>query len=446
MVAEASPRLRAAFDWLQQRVHASVGGRRVFASLVGEETDYVRFGRSRIRQAGHLVRARVELVLADDDRQCGAVFTMSGVSHEDGLRFDAVLAELSTTLARLEPDPLMAFDDGPCRLEQVHAESTLDAQAMCATIVAASGDDDLVGLLSAGARVRALASSSGHACYHERRDFVFDYSIHVGTRLAVKSVCSGLRADDDAITASIAAARDDARRLGLASRTLPPGRYRVWLAPHACAELIDMFGWNGLSESALRTGTSPLVRMRRGERLAPMVELAEAPDASGAPLFCQQGFVRPGRLALVTQGALVGSLVSARTAREFGLEANGAGTDEKPDSLALGAGTLDDRDPAALLGDGILIGSLWYLNFSDRLTARVTGTTRFGTFLVEGGRIVGPLAPMRFDDSLLRVFGDGLLGLGATTRTFAATDTYDERACGATTVPGALVEAFALRL
>ena len=45
-------------------------------------------------------------------------------------------------------------------------------------------------------------------------------------------------------------------------------------------------------------------------------------------------------MPLVSNGALVGSLVSPRTAREFGLAANGANGAEMPESLAMAGGTL----------------------------------------------------------------------------------------------------------
>ena len=59
----------------------------------------------------------------------------------------------------------------------------------------------------------------------------------------------------------------------------------------------------------------------------------------------------------------------------------------------------------AALGTGLYIGNLWYLNYSDRPAGRMTGMTRFATFWVEGGRIVAPVTPLRFDDTLYRMLG-----------------------------------------
>ena len=116
-------------------------------------------------------------------------------------------------------------------------------------------------------------------------------------------------------------------------------------------------------------------------------------------------------MPLVTNGRLVGSLVSPRTAKEFALATNGANASESPESLDMAGGRLGGDDALAALDTGLYIGNLWYLNFSDRPACRVTGMTRFASFWVEHGRIVAPVNVMRFDDSVYRLFGEHLVGL-----------------------------------
>ena len=95
---------------------------------------------------------------------------------------------------------------------------------------------------------------------------------------------------------------------------------------------------------------------------------------------------------------------------------------------------------------GIWVANLWYLNYSDRSACRMTGMTRFACFVVEGGQLVAPLAVMRFDDSLLRMFGDGLLALGNHAERVPDNGTYQERQLASVTTPGALVEGWRLTL
>ena len=53
---------------------------------------------------------------------------------------------------------------------------------------------------------------------------------------------------------------------------------------------------------------------------------------------------------------------------------------------------------------------------------------------------------MRFDDSFLRMFGEGLLGLTDRAELIPESSTYKERQLGSLTAPGALVEGWRLTL
>ena len=165
-----------------------------------------------------------------------------------------------------------------------------------------------------------------------------------------------------------------------------------------------------------------------------------------APAFTPEGFVRPGRIVLVDQGLAVDSLNNARSAREYGLPANGANREEMPESLSLAPGTIRDADALAALDRGIWVSNLWYLNYSDRPACRLTGMTRFACLWVEGGVPVAPLGVMRFDDSFLRMFGPGLLGLGDRAEFIPESGTYEERQLASITTPGALVADWRLTL
>src|SRR4029078_2313827 len=94
----------------------------------------------------------------------------------------------------------------------------------------------------------------------------------------------------------------------------------------------------------------------------------------------------------------------------------------------------------AVLGEldrGLYISNLWYLNFSDRPAGRVTGMTRFATFLVEDGEIVAPVRVMRCDESLFRMFGEQLVGLTSHAEELPDTGTYGGRTLAGSRAPGA---------
>ena len=125
---------------------------------------------------------------------------------------------------------------------------------------------------------------------------------------------------------------------------------------------------------------------------------------------------------------------------------NGAAGGEAPESMDMAAGRVPAQQVLAQLDTGIYVNNVWYLNYSDRASARITGMTRFATFWVENGEIRAPLNVMRFDESIYRMFGDNLLGLTDERAFFLDGSTYRRRSTGSSRVPGALVRDFAFTL
>jgi predicted Zn-dependent protease len=99
-----------------------------------------------------------------------------------------------------------------------------------------------------------------------------------------------------------------------------------------------------------------------------------------------------------------------------------------------------------MLGTGLYVSDLWYLNYSDRQACRMTGMTRYACFWVEEGRLATPINVMRFDDDMLRMFGEGLVGLTDAAEFTPSSDTYRARQLTSITTPAALVDGFRLTL
>jgi predicted Zn-dependent protease len=76
------------------------------------------------------------------------------------------------------------------------------------------------------------------------------------------------------------------------------------------------------------------------------------------------------------------------------------------------AGTAERDDLIGGLDRGLLVTRFHYTNPVHPKLAIVTGMTRDGTFLVEGGRIVGPVKNLRYTQSYL----DALAGTVAVAR------------------------------
>ena len=117
-----------------------------------------------------------------------------------------------------------------------------------------------------------------------------------------------------------------------------------------------------------------------------------------------------------------------------------------PEALAMGGGDLAAADALGALDTGLLVGNLWYLNYSDRPACRITGMTRFATFWVEGGEIVAPVDVLRFDDTIYRMLGSNLEALTTETELLLSGETYGSRHLMSSRLPGALVKEMAFTL
>jgi predicted Zn-dependent protease len=107
---------------------------------------------------------------------------------------------------------------------------------------------------------------------------------------------------------------------------------------------------------------------------------------------------------------------------------------------------LEQDDALRRLEEGLYVSNLWYLNFSDRPAGRLTGMTRFATFWVEKGRIVAPVSPMRFDDSIYRILGENLVELTRQRELLLDPSTYGERSTSSARLPGALLKSLRFTL
>jgi len=412
--------------------------------LDAERSDFVRFNHGRVRQAGSVEQRTLELRLLCAGRQVSTTLELGEATGDLELARGA-LAALREALEGLPEDPWLVINETPASTDTARRGVLPAADAVVDEVVGAAKGRDLVGIYAGGTIVRGFANSLGQRNWHEVDSFNFDWSLH-GAERAVKGMNAGFDWDPALFAGRLEAAARELALLQAAPRAIAPGEVRAYLAPRAMEELVGLLGWDAFSGRARATKQSPLLRMEHGARLAPAVTLVETGAEGIAPPFQSDGFVKPASVTLIEAGRLGAALVAPRTAKEYGLEPNGAEAGESPESLELGAGTLAQADVLAALDTGLYIGNLWYLNYSDRAACRITGMTRFATFWVEGGRIVAPVGAMRFDDTIYRMLGENLEALTRERELLLDPSTYEGRSTASARLPGALLRALRFTL
>ncbi|WP_085621781.1 MULTISPECIES: TldD/PmbA family protein [unclassified Pseudomonas] len=411
-----------------------------------EHSQFVRFNHAKVRQAGEVSQASAQLRLIRDGRQAEQQLTLSGDAQLDSQRLIAALEQLRQTLPLLAVDPYLRLDESAWHSQSQQEQPLPELSEVLALLDHEAGDLDLVGIYAAGPICRGFASSFGAFGWHQANSFNFDWSLFHENGEAVKANYAGQVWSSDDFTARLRQAREQLGFLGRPAITLKPGSYRAYLAPAAMDEIAGMLCWGGFSAQALATGNSALQRLYNGDaRLSPLVSFTEQVSGSLSPAFSDEGSPRLD-VPLIRQGEALHRLISARSAAEFELQANGADSYESPCALSLAAGSLPGEQILERLGTGLYISNLWYLNYSDLPAARMTGLTRFATFWVENGQIQGPVSTMRFDDSLYSLLGSQLEDLTQEREMILSTSTYGQRSTGSSHLPGALVKGLTLTL
>jgi len=343
-------------------------------------------------------------------------------------------------------DPYLQYSTEVRSSNSARRAALKPAERAVDTIVAASDGLDMVGIYAAGKICRGFANSFGQRNWHEVDNFNFDWCLYRQADQAVKTSYAGFGWNPVDFAAKMQRASEQVELLSLPVRKLEPGEYRAYLAPRALEDIMYMLTWGGFSARARQTKQSPLLRMQEGRALAARVAVTENTGEGIAPAFQSEGFIKPPVVTLISGGQLADALTSPRSAKEYRLATNGAGGGESPESMDLAAGGLAEADVLKALGTGLYISNLWYLNFSDRPAGRITGMTRFATFWVEQGKIVAPVTPMRFDDSVYRILGESLVDFTREREFLPDTSTYVERQTGSARLPGALLSALRFTL
>jgi predicted Zn-dependent protease len=440
--------MRPYFEHLAGAVcHAVPGIDRVTLYYSAESSDFIRFNRAAVRQATHVSQRYGSVSVIAGARQATARITLSGDADADAR---ALLAERALLIDQLPLVPEDAFLQLPPTVVSTDrdAEGQLpSAQEVIDAVAVHAAGTDMVGFYAGGPVSRGFADSRGQRNWHRVESFHFEWCLYRSGDQAVKSAYAGTHWNESAFAAKVAAAREQVELLARPRKTLAPGEYRVYFSPVAVADLLGTLSWGGFGLKDVQTGVSTLIQAHRGEAsFDARVSLVEDTAQGIAPRFQADGFVKPDTVTLVQAGAVKDTLVSPRSASEYKTVANGANGYESPDSLAMAGGALASSEVLRALGTGVYISDLHYLNYSDRQACRMTGMTRFACFWVENGQLAAPITVMRFDDSLLRMFGSGLVALTQATELVPDSATYEERHLRGVTAPGAIVEGFRFTL
>jgi predicted Zn-dependent protease len=187
------------------------------------------------------------------------------------------------------------------------------------------------------------------------------------------------------------------------AQALEPGKYTVILDPACVTDLVSslVFSLNARSADegrnwvAQRGGGTKL-----GEKIFPeTITIYSDPsnkEAPGSP-WGEDGLPHK-RTTIIEQGVLKNLFYSRYWAQHQ--EKDPLPT---PSNIIVEGGTATMEEMIASTERGILLSSLWYIRSVDPRTLLLTGLTRDGNYLIEQGKIVGPVKNFRWNESPVAV-------------------------------------------
>ncbi len=381
--------------------------------LTAGRSELTRFANDHIHQnvAEHDTGVRVRAVIG---KRIG-VAVGNDVSRE-GL---AGTAERACELARLaEPNP--EFLSLPERQEMAQAVRGVPrtaqfgpqdrAEAVRTLIaVAEAAGQTAAGAFSVSANALAVANSLGVRAFEERTSanlrLVFSAEDSSGFAQAVSADVADL--DPEALARTAA----EKCRASAHPVEVDPGEYDVVLEEEAVADMVGMLGYYAFGAMAYQDG-SGLFTGRLGEQVCGgnITIWDDALDERGLRSSFDFEGVPKQRVELITGGVAAGVVYDSFTAGRdphgrrqstgHALPAPSGGP--MPLNLFVATGDADLQQMIAATDRGLLVTRFHYTNMLRPKQSVLTGMTRDGTFLIEGGEVVGGVKNLRFTQSILQ--------------------------------------------
>jgi len=185
------------------------------------------------------------------------------------------------------------------------------------------------------------------------------------------------------------------------------GEYSVLMNPTVAANLLSLLG-EFASAFSVEAGTSCLTG-KVGKKVASeevtLIDHGKTPGCLEGRTFDDEG--QPTQsTTVIGKGILKGYLHNISTAKRFKTKTTGnAGIiDPGPWNLEVAAGDSTYEEMVSEMKKGVVLTSNWYTRFKNMRTGEFSTVPRDGAYLVEGGKVKGPLRGMRLTDTLGRMF------------------------------------------
>ena len=416
----------------QDKAQAIFGKIKKFASVpevevIFSSTNYslTRFANNTIHQNVSDLNEVASIRVAFDGKTARAT---TNRFDDEGLKRAVQSAEGIARVQEPDPDRLIMAkaeenkmsEPAPSRwFQQTAAITPADRADAVGKIVSVAKKNGLVtaGIYSSSDSAEAIVNSNGLSVFHRQTSAEVSITMLAGDSSGWQKANS----PDVSNLAHVQLAEVAAQKArdSRGPQELPAGKYTVILEPAAVLDLVGFMFWDfgGMAILDQRSFLNNRIGTKLfGENIT-IVDDVRHPLQSNSP-FDGEGVAR-SRVSLVEKG-VVKNLVYARSTAEKMRKSEYAGKvgeirvtghgfplpnemGEAPANIVFvtpgGEQTVDQM--IASTARGVLITRLWYIREVDPYEKMLTGMTRDGTFLVEGGKVKGGIRNFRFNQSII---------------------------------------------
>jgi PmbA protein len=229
---------------------------------------------------------------------------------------------------------------------------------------------------------------------------------------------------------------------------IEPGEYEVILEPYAVSELLSFLGYLGFHALAVQEGRS-FFSNRFGEKMVDekVTIYDDGLDPEGLQVPFDFEGVPKKKVTFFDRGVAREVTYDSFTAGREGKDSTGHGliapntAGPIPINLFMEGGESSPGEMIKSVRRGIYVTRFHYTNVVEPMKAIITGMTRDGTFLIEGGEITRPIKNLRFTESILKALSR-VLAIAKDRKICSEGTVYSRRFVTGAAVPAIKIDGF----
>jgi len=229
---------------------------------------------------------------------------------------------------------------------------------------------------------------------------------------------------------------------------IEPGEYEVILEPYAVNELLSFLGYLGFHALAVQEGRS-FFSNRFGEKMVDekVTIYDDGLDPEGLQVPFDFEGVPKKRVTFFERGVAKEVTYDSFTAGREGKNSTGHGliapntSGPIPINLLMKGGESSLEEMIQSVRRGIYVTRFHYTNVVEPMKAVITGMTRDGTFLIEGGEMTRPIKNLRFTESILKALSQ-VSAISKNRKNCSEGTVYSRRFVTGAVVPAVKIDEF----